>query len=200
MAQVNRRKTYTVAELESITAFSRRTIRHYVNVGLVSRPMGEGRGSYYTAAHLRELLDIRSLTDEGLTLEAAGARIRQERMRGMASTARKPGVIQVQSRVCLAPGVDLVVSPEESAFSAEEIREIARSCVSAARKISKRKAAAPAKAPSAVTGPGSLLSLQFPFAGGRGEPPVFMDLEPLPPGARKPRREETGTPGQGGKS
>ena len=62
-------KTYTSDDLANIAGIPRRTIRYYVGMGLLNRPIGETRAAHYTSEHLRQLLEIRRLTDQGLSLD-----------------------------------------------------------------------------------------------------------------------------------
>ena len=50
-----------------------RTVRFYIQKGLLPGPEGEKRGAYYTDAHLAELLRIRQWQDAGLSLDAIAA-------------------------------------------------------------------------------------------------------------------------------
>ncbi len=50
---------YSIGELAALAGVSRRTVRFYVQSRLISPPLGAGRGSYYTAAHLESIRRIR---------------------------------------------------------------------------------------------------------------------------------------------
>ena len=63
-------KQYTIEDLCELTGFSRRTIRYYVQEGLIDPPAGRGRGGFYFDSHLEKLLKIKSLQDRGLRLSA----------------------------------------------------------------------------------------------------------------------------------
>jgi DNA-binding transcriptional MerR regulator len=63
-------KQYTIEDLCELTGFSRRTIRYYVQEGLIEPPAGRGRGGFYYDSHLERLLKIKSLQDQGLRLSA----------------------------------------------------------------------------------------------------------------------------------
>ena len=45
-------KKYTLDELCSLTAFSKRTVRFYMGQGLVDRGLGVKKFTYYTETHL----------------------------------------------------------------------------------------------------------------------------------------------------
>ncbi len=63
-------KKYTISELCDLTGFSRRTIRYYIQEGLLDPPAGRGRGGFYFDSHLEQLMKIRALQDKGLKLAA----------------------------------------------------------------------------------------------------------------------------------
>jgi DNA-binding transcriptional MerR regulator len=63
-------KQYTIEDLCEITGYSRRTIRYYIQEGLVGPPAGRGRGGFYFDSHLKRLHEIKSLQDRGLKLAA----------------------------------------------------------------------------------------------------------------------------------
>ncbi len=60
---------YGIEDLARLGGVSRRTVRYYVQEGLISGPLGLGRGSHYTAAHLRQLTAVRELQEQGRSLE-----------------------------------------------------------------------------------------------------------------------------------
>ncbi len=53
------RERYSIAELSELAGVSRRTVRYYVQSRLIPPPLGAGRGSYYTRAHLDAILQAR---------------------------------------------------------------------------------------------------------------------------------------------
>ena len=59
---------HTIDQLSERTGFPVRTIRYYVQEGLVDPPAGRGRGGYYYDSHLQRLLEIKALQDRGLKL------------------------------------------------------------------------------------------------------------------------------------
>ena len=62
-------QTFSLAELCTLTDFSKRTVRYYMQLGLVDRPIGETRSAHYLDVHLEQLLRIKKLTDAGVSLE-----------------------------------------------------------------------------------------------------------------------------------
>jgi len=64
-------KQYSIGELAELTGVSRRTVRFYVQRGLIPPPQGLGRGRHYTAEHLELILKIRELQRDGILLGQA---------------------------------------------------------------------------------------------------------------------------------
>jgi DNA-binding transcriptional MerR regulator len=61
-------KKYTIEQLGELTGFSRRTIRYYIQEGLLDPPAGRGRGGFYFDSHLATLMAIKSYQSQGLRL------------------------------------------------------------------------------------------------------------------------------------
>lgn len=55
---------FSIEDLVRLTGLTRRTIRFYVQKGLLKGPEGEKRGAYYTTEHLEELLRIKRLREK----------------------------------------------------------------------------------------------------------------------------------------
>ncbi|WP_353738343.1 helix-turn-helix domain-containing protein [Limnobacter sp.] len=117
--------TFSLDELCTLTGLQKRTVRFYIQSGLVPRPEGEKRGAYYLPIHLDTLLRIKTLTEAGISLE----RIR-EVLAGeppaVPPRARTLGSVSVRSHVLIAPGLELQICPDEANVSPEQIREFAR--------------------------------------------------------------------------
>ena len=62
-------KTFTLDELCTLSDTPRRTVRYYIQLGLVDRPIGETRAAHYGARHLEQLLKIRQFTEAGVSLD-----------------------------------------------------------------------------------------------------------------------------------
>ena len=111
---------FTLDELCTLADCTKRTVRYYVQLGLVDRPVGETRAARYGRRHLEQLLQIRQLAESGLSLE----RIR-EVLGGQAAAipprVREPGSVQVRSHVWVAPGVELQIDPQEAGLPPEDL-------------------------------------------------------------------------------
>lgn len=117
---------YTIEVLAALVELPRRTVRYYIQAGLVARPLGERRGAYYTRRHLEQLLAIRKWQQAGLSLE----RIRELVQEGAASEVpprpRGRGTVEVWSHIVIGPGLELHVEPGQAGLSPEQVRHLAR--------------------------------------------------------------------------
>jgi len=59
---------FSMEELVEASGMTDRTIRYYIQQGLLQHAMGRGRSSYYTTEHLERLTRIADLRDRGLSL------------------------------------------------------------------------------------------------------------------------------------
>ena len=117
--------TFTLDQLTALTDLPLRTIRYYIQLGLVDRHEGDRKHARYTQKHLQQLLQVRSLADQGTPLD----RIKQ-RILGIATPPTPPkaaGDISVISKVFIAPGVELHIEPQMADLSPEKLRLFVRS-------------------------------------------------------------------------
>ena len=119
---------FSLDELCALADTPRRTVRYYIQEGLVDRPEGAKRGAYYTRDHLQQLLTIRKWQRAGLSLERIS-----ELMSGATEAGelpperrRRPGDVTVRSHILLCPGVELVIEPREAGLTPEQLRALAR--------------------------------------------------------------------------
>lgn len=116
-------KTFTLDELCALAELTRRTVRYYIQLGLVDRPHGETRAAHYTGAHLDQLLRIRKWTQAGLSLERVRSLLSGEDAQ-VPLPARPPGTLEVWSHLVLADGVELTIEPGRAGLNAEQIRTL----------------------------------------------------------------------------
>ncbi|MDR2430314.1 MAG: helix-turn-helix domain-containing protein [Puniceicoccales bacterium] len=125
---------FTMEELATLAACPRRTVRYYVQSGLLEPPEGAGRAAHYTGVHLAALLQIKKLAAGGVSLE----RIR-EILRGgdvpVPPRNRRPGEVEVRSHIFIAPGIELQIASDDTRATPEQIRAFARAAADAAQRI-----------------------------------------------------------------
>jgi len=129
---------FTLEELCKLAETPRRTVRFYIQRGLVDRPEGTGRGSYYTTEHLERLLAVRRWRDAGLSLEAIAEALGtgdDEGLSGLPVRPRRKGSVEVWSRVLVDDGIELFVDPRRARLSPEGLRKLARGAADLHRRI-----------------------------------------------------------------
>ena len=130
-------KTFTLDELCTLTDLTKRTVRYYMQLGLVERPIGETRAAHYTNRHLDQLLRVKQLTEAGVSLE----RIREVMAGGdtpVPTRQRRPGSIEVRSHLFVAPGLEIQISPEEAGMTPEQVRAFVREVMQAAVRVMRK--------------------------------------------------------------
>ena len=114
---------YLIDELCELTGFSRRTVRYYVQEGLVDPPAGRGRGGYYSDLHATQLARIRDLQEQGYRLDAIRGMLAPRGAATPSPTAEPRPLFPTEpesrsstpsswTRHIVAPGVELHVSAE----------------------------------------------------------------------------------------
>ena len=134
MNTVNHTPTFSLVELCTLTDLTKRTVRYYVQIGLVSRPEGETRAAKYSSQHLEQLLLVKKWTAAGVSLD----RIRELLQGGSAPVperGRVPGSIEVCSHLHVAQGVELVIEPTRAGLTPEQLRHFVRAVMSAYEQI-----------------------------------------------------------------
>lgn len=118
----------SIGEIADLTGVSRRTVRFYVQRGLIDPPVGLGRSSHYTAAHAEQIQRVLALQRGGLRLEEISALPEtkraeiDDRLLASAARTREPKVVL---RVALAPGVRLELDADMTPPTAEQIQRLA---------------------------------------------------------------------------
>jgi DNA-binding transcriptional MerR regulator len=127
---------HTLDDLSALTELSLRTIRYYIQQGLMDRPIGEKRAAYYTARHLEQLLTIRKWQAAGVSLDRI-REILQEPPSGLLPPPRPrgPGTVEVWSHIVIADGLELTLEPGRAGLSSEAVRALARGVMSLYQQI-----------------------------------------------------------------
>ena len=112
----------TLQQLSEQSSVPGRTIRFYIQKGLLPGPQGEKRGAYYTSTHLANLLRIRQWQDAGLSLDAI-AGILQAKSSPPLAPAR-PGAVEVRSHLVVADGLELVIAPDRAHLTQAQLRKL----------------------------------------------------------------------------
>jgi DNA-binding transcriptional MerR regulator len=157
--------SYTAAELARLGGVSLRTVRFYVQEGLIDPPLGRGPGRHFSELHLHQLRRVRALQgagldnaairehaselerilkERGMTLESAGRiwtayalAISPSDIAGAGQDEDDPDAddqdededeaidADTAIRIPLAPGIELLVSPDVQLPSPRRLVDLA---------------------------------------------------------------------------
>ena len=124
-------------ELADRMGLTRRTVRFYVQRGLLPPPLGLGRGRHYDQRHVDVLKRIAELQAAGHSLDSIGkilagadvpvitGDIAPPRQTPLAASRRSELAAQLWTRLRLAPGVELHFDASEHP-SADQLAQIRR--------------------------------------------------------------------------
>ena len=118
---------YGIDELSDLGGVSRRTVRFYIQEGLLPAPLGVGRGRHYGDEHLKRLVRVREMQEQGLTLAEIQARLAPGRTAAPAAAAAAPQRARYV-RLELAPGLELHVSGDRRLPPPGRLAELADWC------------------------------------------------------------------------
>lgn len=116
---------HTLAELCVLADLGVRTVRYYVQAGLVDRPEGETRAARYGPRHLEQLLLIKKWTASGVSLERIRELLHGEQA-PVPARPRTAGSIEVCSHLTVADGVEIVIEPGRAGLSPEQVRSFVK--------------------------------------------------------------------------
>lgn len=109
----------SLEELSKLTEVPVRTIRYYIQRGLLRRPNGEKKGAYYDDDHLETLLQIKKWIGAGMSLDRIHDQLHSQeqplRQVNLAPLCNRPDAQNYPSTLKrvyeLIPGVELVIDP-----------------------------------------------------------------------------------------
>ena len=123
---MNDQQTFTLDEIASLAELPRRTVRYYIQTGLVDRPQGLGKGAFYTQHHVEQLVLVRKWQLAGLSLEKIGDVLKQQASGPLPPTPRRSGTVEVWSHLVVAEGVEVNLEPGRAGLSPEQVRAFFR--------------------------------------------------------------------------
>lgn len=123
----------SLAQLSEQSTVPIRSIRYYIQKGLMPRPQGETRAATYSEQHLATLLRIRQWQDSGLSLEAIGDLLLARSEPPLAPA--RPGAIEVRSHLVIADGIELAIAPERAGLTQAQLRKLFQTIQTACREL-----------------------------------------------------------------
>lgn len=119
---------YAIGDLADLGGVSRRTVRYYVQEGLLPSPLGVGRGNHYGPAHLDRLLAVKALQESGRTLDEIRQSVHHKSRAAGQPESAAPPERAIWRRITLAPGIELNVAGDVRLPSPGKLGELAAWC------------------------------------------------------------------------
>lgn len=116
---------HTLSELCVLADLPVRTVRYYVQNGLVDKPLGETRAARYGAKQLEQVLLIKKWTAAGVSLDRIRELLQGEEA-PVPARVRKAGSVEVWSHLYVADGLEVVIEPGRAQMSPEQVRAFTR--------------------------------------------------------------------------
>ena len=116
---------HTLNELCVLADLPVRTVRYYVQNGLVDKPQGETRAARYGARQLEQVLLIKKWTAAGVSLDRTRELLQGEEA-PVPARVRKAGSVEVWSHLHVADGLEVAIEPGRAQLSPEQVRAFTR--------------------------------------------------------------------------
>jgi len=139
MTESNEAK-HSLEALASLVDLPVRTVRYYIQIGLIDRPLGEKKGAFYTSKHVDQLLTIRKWQLAGLTLERIKEILTEKGADLLPQLKpRGAGTVEVWSHMVVTDGLEITLEPNRAGMSSDDVREFFREVTKLFEQISERK-------------------------------------------------------------
>jgi DNA-binding transcriptional MerR regulator len=132
---VRQEKKLTIDDLCLLVGMTKRKVRYYIQMGLVDRPKGTGKGAYYAKTQLEQLLAIHKWKTAGLSL----ARIKEILADGKDAykqckpvpppRMKKQGSVEVWSHLYVDDGVELHIEPNRAGLEPDQVNDLFREVI-----------------------------------------------------------------------
>lgn len=116
---------HTLNDLCVLADLPVRTVRYYVQNGLVDKPHGETRAARYGTKQLEQVLLIKKWTVAGVSLDRIRELLQGE-VAPIPTRAKKAGSVEVFSHLYVADGLEVVIEPGRAQLSPEQVRAFTR--------------------------------------------------------------------------
>jgi DNA-binding transcriptional MerR regulator len=133
---INIEKKFDLDELAALVDIPKRTIRYYIQEGLVDRPEGlNRRAAYYTRRHLEQLLTIQKWQRAGVSLERIKELLRGHADENLPPLRQQPGTVEVWSHLWIKEGIELHIEPGQAGLSPEQVRALFQEVMELCKKM-----------------------------------------------------------------
>ena len=119
-------KEFTLDDIAALAELPRRTVRYYIQSGLVDRPDGIGKGASYSQKHVEQLLQVRKWSLAGLSLDRIAEVMKHPTDGPLPPTPRRTGTVEVWSHLVVSDGVEVTLEPGRAGLTPEQVRKFFR--------------------------------------------------------------------------
>jgi DNA-binding transcriptional MerR regulator len=133
------RTDFSLNELAARAGVPERTVRYYIQLGLIDRPEGETRAARYGPRHLEQLLAIRKWQQAGVSLQRIGELLRGEAEQAPPPRPRSAGTVEVWTHVVVAEGVELMIDAGRAQLTADQVRRLSQEVLAAYARVKKER-------------------------------------------------------------
>ena len=126
---------YGIRDLARLLDFPVRTIRFYLQKGLIKGPHGAGRGAWYDTEHVEQLLKIKRWQSAGLSLERIQELLNYANEPELPDIQPKAGDTRVISHLHLGQGLTLMIDPIAAGVSSEQLRMLVPAMISSYQQV-----------------------------------------------------------------
>ena len=119
-------RTFTLDELATLADLPRRTVRYYIQLGLVDRPDRRDAGRALPAGPPGAAAADPQVDGGGRVPRAHPASSCRASRRPCRSVRAGPGSVEVWSHLVVTDGVELTLEPSRAGLAPEEVREFFR--------------------------------------------------------------------------
>ena len=130
-------RTYSLDELCTLVELPKRTVRYYIQLGLVDRPVGETRAAHYSSRQLEQLLTIRKWSQAGVSLERIRDLLSGETP-AVPPRPRASGTVEVWSHLVVADGIEITLEPGRAGLTTEQARAFFKGVLALHQNITKK--------------------------------------------------------------
>ena len=123
-------QTFSLDDLCTMTDLPKRTVRYYVQLGLVDKPFGETRAAVYGSKQLEQLLLIKKWSNAGISLDRIRLLLSGEPP-PIPEQPRALGSVEVRSHILVGRGIELAIDATRANFSPEKLRSFFKAVMTA---------------------------------------------------------------------
>lgn len=128
---------YSLQDVSTLTGLPVRTIRYYIQKGLVDKPEGARKTATYSQLHLEQLMTVKRLSESGLSLAAIAKVMNGSQTTSVPCSDLQPGQIRAVSHVHISSGIELSIDPLTCTLDTKQLRDLTEQLLNTIRHFNK---------------------------------------------------------------